>query len=295
MTDHSFYVTLFLEGKRRGIMFDLEKSVVIDRNGDVQWAQGKVAVQGIAMSVYSFYVDGLLIDTGSSSLTEEFQSFFNEIDIQQVALTHVHEDHAGNAAWIQKHKDVPIYVHRDSVDICAKDGEFLFYRKVLWGERPAFVAKPLGNTLQTNQATWDVIATPGHTTDHVAFYNRSIGAMFTGDLYVQSKTKVVLDEENVVHTLASLKHLLHYDFETVYCCHAGFLPDGRAKIIEKIAYLEELEGNVRKLYNQGYPIEEIAKAIFPRDYPITKVSGEQWSSKHMITAFIQQFSKESLR
>lgn len=274
-------------------MFELEKSVVFDRNGDVEWAQGKVAVQGISMSVHSFYVDGLLIDTGSGSLSNEFQSFFNKVAIQQVALTHVHEDHAGNAAWIQQHHDVPIYGHPEAVNLCARDGEYPFYRSVLWGERPAFVAKPFGNTLQTNQATWDVIATPGHTTDHVAFYNRSIGAMFTGDLYVQSKTKVVLDEENIVHTLASLQHLLNYNFESIYCAHAGFLADGRAKVIEKIAYLEELEGDVRKLFNQGYSLEEITKTIFPRDYPITQVSGEQWSSKHIIKAFIQHFSKES--
>lgn len=276
-------------------MFKLEKSVAIDRNNDVQWAQGKVAVQGIAMSVYSFYVDGLLIDTGSSSLAQEFQSFFNEVDIQQVALTHAHEDHSGNAIWIQQQKEVPIYIHGEAVDECASDSNLPLYRKVLWGERPGFSAKPLGATLQTNRATWDVIATPGHTTDHVSFYNRATGEMFTGDLYVQTKTKVVLDEENIVHTLASLKHLLNYDFETIYCCHAGFLVDGRTKIIEKIAYLEELEGNIFKLYNQGNTVEEISKSIFPREYPITKVSGEQWSSNHIITAFIQHFSKESLR
>lgn len=277
------------------MMFKLDKSVVIDRNDDVQWAQGKVAVQGIKMSVYSFYVDGLLIDTGSSSLAQEFQSFFNEVDIKQVALTHGHEDHAGNAGWIQQHKDVPIYIHRDTVDACSSDGNLPLYRKVLWGERPGFIADPLADTLKTNNSTWDIIPTPGHTTDHVAFYNRSTGAMFTGDLYVQTKTKVVLDEENIVHTLASLKHLLNYDFETIYCCHAGFLADGRAKIIEKITYLEELEGNIRKLYDLGHSMKEIAKNIFPRDYPITKVSGEQWSSNHIISAFIQHFSRESLR
>lgn len=284
-----------LKGRRGRMMFNLEKSVVIDRNDDVQWAQGKVAVQGIAMSVFSFYVDGLLIDTGSSSLAQEFQSFFNEIDIQQAALTHAHEDHSGNAAWIQQHKDTPIYIHRDAVDECASDGNLPLYRKVLWGERPAFIAKPFGDTLQTNQATWDVIATPGHTSDHLSFYNRATGAMFTGDLYVQTKTKVVLDEENIVHTLASLKYLLNYNFETIYCCHAGYLADGRTKIIEKIAYLEELEGNIRKLYDRGYTVEEISKSIFPREYPITKVSGEQWSSNHIIKAFIQHLSKESLR
>ncbi|MGN4125592.1 MBL fold metallo-hydrolase [Lysinibacillus sphaericus] len=276
-------------------MYKLEKSIDIEQNQGVQCVHGKVAVQGIGMSVYSFFVDGLLIDTGSNSLSQEFQSFFNELTIEQVALTHAHEDHSGNAAWIQQHKGVPIYVHRDSVDLCAQDGDYPLYRHALWGERPAFVAQPFGDTLQTKSTTWDIISTPGHTTDHLSFYNRAAGAMFTGDLYIQTKTKVVLDEENIVHTLASLKKLLHYDFETIYCCHAGFLADGRTKIQEKIAYLEELEGEVRKHYDQGHAVDEITKAIFPRNYPITKASGEQWSSKHIITAFTKHFMQESLR
>ncbi|MFB7156859.1 MULTISPECIES: MBL fold metallo-hydrolase [unclassified Lysinibacillus] len=276
-------------------MFKREKSIEIQQNRDVQCAHGKVAVQGIGMSVYSFFVDGLLIDTGSYSLSQEFQSFFNELPIEQLALTHSHEDHSGNAAWIQQHKGVPIYVHRDSVSLCAQDGEYPFYRQALWGERPAFIAQPFGDTLQTKSATWDIIETPGHTTDHVSFYNRETGAMFTGDLYIQTKTKVVLDEENIVHTLASLKKIVNYDFEEVYCCHAGLIADGRAKIQEKIAYLEEMEGNIRQLFDKGYSAEEITKSIFSRDYPITKVSGEQWSSKHIITAFINQFTQESLK
>lgn len=276
-------------------MFKREKSIEIQQNRDVLCAHGKVAVQGIGMSVYSFFVDGLLIDAGSYSLSQEFQSFFYEIQIEQLALTHSHEDHSGNAAWLQQHKDVPIYIHRDSVSVCAKDGEYPFYRQALWGERPAFNAQPLGDTLQTKSATWDIIETPGHTTDHVAFYNRETGALFTGDLYIQTKTKVVLDEENIVHTLASLKKILNYDFEEVYCCHAGFLADGRMKIQEKIVYLEEMESNIRQLFDKGYSVEEMTKSIFSRDYPITKVSGEQWSSKHIITAFINQFTQESLK
>lgn len=114
-------------------MFKREKSIEILQHRGVQCAHGKVAVQGIGMSVYSFFVDGLLIDTGSYSLSQEFQSFFNDIRIEQLALTHCHEDHAGNAAWIQRHKNVPIYIHRDSVNLCAEDGDYPLYRQALWG------------------------------------------------------------------------------------------------------------------------------------------------------------------
>lgn len=276
-------------------MFKRETSIGVQRHGDVQCALGKVAVQGFGMSVYSFFVDGLLIDTGSNSLAQEFQSFFKELPMEQIALTHSHEDHAGNAAWLQQQMDIPIYLHRESLQACTKKGDYPLYRQALWGERPAFLAQPIGTTLQTKTAVWDVIETPGHTTDHLAFYNRQSGAMFTGDLYIQTKTKVVLDEENIVHTLASLKKLLTYDFNEVYCCHAGYLTDGRNRILEKIAYIEEMEEKVRHLFVQGYSVEEMTSNIFPREYPVIKVSGDQWSSKHIIRAFIRHFTEESLQ
>ncbi|MEK5231596.1 MBL fold metallo-hydrolase [Lysinibacillus sp. FSL K6-0232] len=276
-------------------MFKRETSIKVEQHSDVQCAHGKIAVQGFGMGVYSFFVDGLLIDTGSASLAQEFQPFFKDLPIEQIALTHSHEDHTGNAAWLQQHMDVPIYLHHESIQSCAKDGVYPLYRQALWGERPAFTAQPFGSTLQTATAIWDIIETPGHTTDHLAFYNREAGAMFTGDLYVQTKTKVVLDEENIVHTLASLKKLLNYDFQEVYCCHAGYLADGRKRIVEKITYIEEMEAKVRQLFERGYSVEEITKSIVPRDYPITHVSEEQWSSKHMITAFIHHFTQESYR
>ena len=114
-------------------MFTRETSIEIHHNGHVQSAQGKVAIQGFGMSVYSFFVDGLLIDTGSNSLAQEFQSFFSPLSIEQIALTHSHEDHAGNVAWLQQQKDVPIYLHRDSLTRCETVGDYPMYRQALWG------------------------------------------------------------------------------------------------------------------------------------------------------------------
>lgn len=119
-------------------MFKRETSIGVQRHGDVQCALGKVAVQGFGMSVYSFFVDGLLIDTGSNSLAQEFQSFFKELPMEQIALTHSHEDHAGNAAWLQQQMDIPIYLHRESLQACTKKGDYPLYRQALWGSGQLF-------------------------------------------------------------------------------------------------------------------------------------------------------------
>ncbi|MEG0261171.1 MAG: MBL fold metallo-hydrolase [Lysinibacillus sp.] len=271
-------------------MFKVEKSIDIGRNVDIQFANGKVSLMGTALNVYSYCVDGVLIDTGSASLDKEFQSFFKDIHFEQVMLTHHHEDHTGGAAWIQKDYNVPLFIHEDSVDICAKKGKYPLYRQAVWGKRAPFQATAFGQTFQSRNATWDVIATPGHTTDHLAFYNREIGTMFSGDLYVQSKTKLVLQEENIVETMHSLRKVLTYDFEEVCCCHSGYLPDGRGKLTEKLAYLENLEGEVKHLHTKGLSPKEITKTLFPRQYPISKFSQGEWDASHMIKAFLAQNS-----
>ncbi|UZM96985.1 hypothetical protein OL548_16760 [Lysinibacillus sp. MHQ-1] len=56
-----------------------------------------------------------------------------------------------------------------------------------------------------------------------------------------------------------------------------------------------MEEKVRHLFVQGYSVEEMTSNIFPREYPIIKVSGDQWSSKHIIRAFIRHFTEESLQ
>ncbi|UZM96984.1 MBL fold metallo-hydrolase [Lysinibacillus sp. MHQ-1] len=58
--------------------------------------------------------------------------------MEQIALTHSHEDHAGNAAWLQQQMDIPIYLHRESLQACTKKGDYPLYRQALWGGAASF-------------------------------------------------------------------------------------------------------------------------------------------------------------
>lgn len=268
-------------------MYTGTKRIDVKRQGDVVCANGKVSTNGASLNVYSFYVDGVLIDTGSASLAAEFQSFFKTVDFDQVVLTHYHEDHTGNCRWIEENNPVPQRIHAESIEVCAKRAIYPLYREVVWGRREGFRATPLEKTFQSRTTTWEVIPTPGHSKDHVAFYNRQLGAMFTGDLYVQTKTKLVLREEDIKETMASLQKLLTYDFDQVYCNHAGYLPDGKQRIADKYAYLQEIEHHVKQYKEQGYTAHEITKKMFPNRYPILQFSEGEWSADHIVNAFIK--------
>ena len=253
-----------------------------------------VCVQGIpegnksGMSVNIFLTDGMLVDTGAQILLQELIPFFESADFDLVALTHYHEDHTGGAAWIQEHRNVPIYIHPMSLDVCAKDAEYPDYRRVFWGDRDAFKAQPLGSVVQSRTQTWEPIFTPGHARDHMVYLNHSNGMLFSGDLYVTPKTKLVLREESVPVIIDSIRRLLQYDFQEVFCCHAGYVQNGKEMFEKKLDYLENLRGEILRLHNQGLEVHEIQQSVLPNRYPLIEISGHEWDSEHIITSILKE-------
>lgn len=265
----------------------MKKSFSRGTSQGVDYVKGNIAFQRIRLTVHCYAVDGVLIDTGARSLIKGLIPFFLEQDIDQVVITHYHEDHTGGAAFLQQTRGLPVYMNGMTAESCRKRADYPLYRQWFWGRRPPFQAEPLGHTFTSRTAVWNVIETPGHSADHLAFLNRSTGQLFTGDLYCQEKTKVILREENIPQTIASLRKVLTYDFGDVFCAHAGPLADGRAALQRKLDFLEDLRGNILHLHQQGLTPEEIKRSLFPKKYPITFFSSGEWDSIHIIRSILK--------
>jgi glyoxylase-like metal-dependent hydrolase (beta-lactamase superfamily II) len=65
--------------------------------------------------------------------------FFQEKHIEQVALTHIHEDHTGMAAWLQRQKNIPIYLHEKAIPEAKQRAQYRLYRRIIWGKRMALI------------------------------------------------------------------------------------------------------------------------------------------------------------
>ncbi|MDN4493806.1 MBL fold metallo-hydrolase [Ureibacillus aquaedulcis] len=270
----------------------LKKYIDFGSHHNVHYANGKVTLGKISLNVYCFMVDGVLIDTGSRSLSKQFEPFLLEADIDQVVLTHIHEDHTGCASILEQQRNVPIYIHEMSVQDCEKNPDYPLYRKVFWGKRMPFRANAIDSSFSSRSADWEVIKTPGHAKDHLAFLNKETGQLFTGDLYVQTKTKVVLREESIPTIIRSIEHLLTYDFNEMYCSHAGFVKDGRKSLENKKDYLSDIQQQVKSRYQEGLSPEQIHDSLFKRKYPITKLSRGEWDSLHIVTSIIDEMKQE---
>lgn len=254
----------------------------INKIGNVICAHGVNHRRDRAVGVYAFLMDGILIDSGPQILLDDFIPFFQSQDFDKVVFTHHHEDHTGGGKWLQDHIKTPLYIHEAGIEILSKEGVYPPYRQFAWGMREAFHAEPLETEFSSRNGKWKVIHTPGHADDHVALYNETERVMFTGDLYVTPKPKVVLEFDNIPVIKESIKKLLAYDFTGIFCSHAGYVENGREMLEMKLEYLETKIREIIELDAKGYSPKEIQEKLLKSSNPLVEFSEGEWDSIHFV-------------
>lgn len=248
---------------------------------DISIAHG-VAEEAGGIHVYIFLVDGLLIDCGPLSMAEDVKAFCLGHRVAQLAVTHMHEDHCGMAAWVQKSLKAPVFLHSDAIEEAHTDSNHAEFRRYAWGVRPGFDAIAMPEVIKTDRYAFEAIHTPGHLPHHCAFFEREQGWLFTGDMFVHSKPRYCSSGENMSQLISSLKKLLALDFKVVFCAHRGVLENGRELMEEKLSYLLDFRERVHGLRVRGLTDREIDVEIFPSHQNRPDFSGGEWSSYHMV-------------
>lgn len=243
---------------------------------------------GMTLKVSLFFIDGLLIDTGPIRKQKQLTERLDRLPIEQLVLTHHHEDHSGLAFWIQAKKQIPIYCHPLGVKKGNAKERLPFYRRVFWGPKKPYQAQPLEETLKTNQYTFQVIHTPGHAEDHIALYNVEKGWLFGGDLFVQRQPKSMFSFESVPKLIQSLEKILTYDFDVYICSHVGIIPNGYQVIKEKLSYLRSLRDKVVTLHEQGLTDQAIRKKLFPKRHMMHYLSFFDNSPMYIIRSVLYE-------
>ncbi|UMZ73777.1 MBL fold metallo-hydrolase [Natranaerofaba carboxydovora] len=253
----------------------------------VTCAKTTIRVFGNSMDVYIYYFDGLLIDTGPVRASGLFLDFFDSKDIKKVILTHYHEDHSGNA-FLLKRFGLDIHANSSSIKLLEKRPSLPLYRRVFWGVRPGIKAVELPDTFSISGNKVNVIDTPCHSRDHVCFFVPDKGVMFTGDVFISTKTKLFYKQENYYQLMRDIKKLLEYDFDTLFCSHAGAVPNGKKMLRDKLEFLEEEKEKILELRRKGLSIKKIDKALHYKDTKfISLVSNFEMSSRNMVKSVIE--------
>lgn len=204
------------------------------------------------MSVYLYRVDGHLVDTGQRNMQAAVLRLLSGKQVQGVLLTHHHEDHSGNAAAIRRLYGAGVTGHPETCRLMKSGFSIRPYQFYVWGRADKTEVIPFGRFYETERFRFKPIHTPGHSKDHTVYLEESEGWLFSGDLYLGDKIKYFRADEHLAEQIESLKKVLRFDFESIFCAHRPCLQNGKERLQSKLLFLEDFYGNVLAMMQKGY-------------------------------------------
>ncbi|MCB9034020.1 MAG: MBL fold metallo-hydrolase [Chitinophagales bacterium] len=214
-------------------------------------------------TVYSFIVDDILIDTAQRHNRKNIYSWIKDKKINKIILTHHHEDHSGNVAFLMKKLGIDAFAHEKAVSILAKGYTISPLGILINGKVEKAKLKPIfpNHIIETTNYQLQAIYTPGHCDDHFCFYEANKGWLFSGDLYVADTIKYFASYENIYQQMDSLRKLCALDFEVLFCSHNPKTRNGKARLQNKLHIFEDFIGKVKQLYSEGKNTDQILKTL----------------------------------
>jgi len=244
------------------------------------------------MYSHIYYVDGLLIDTGHPKVRKQVLKATQNLEVNQIFITHFHEDHTGNLETLQKQFHCKAYASQLCSEKMKKPDKLSLAQKLLWGNRkPFFDLNAKKKILETANYTFEIIPIPGHSPDMVALYEPNKKWLFSADLYINSYIGYMLKTESIAIQIKSIKTILQLDFDVLFCGHNPQLKNGKEKLKEKLNYLESFFEDVKNLHEKGLSANKIFKQLKLKEMTFIKLlSGGNLSKLNMVNSVIRDLN-----
>jgi glyoxylase-like metal-dependent hydrolase (beta-lactamase superfamily II) len=122
-----------------------------------------------------------------------------------------------------------------------------------------------GESVEVDARRLTVVATPGHTSNHLCFADEASGALFTGDHVMGWSTTVVFPPDgDMAAYMASLDKLQRRDDRIYYPAHGPPVSNPRQHVRGFIGHRRQRERQiVRLLEEQARTVSEIVEAAYP--------------------------------
>ncbi len=148
--------------------------------------------QGLDRVIGAWERDGLIVDPGPAPTIDNVLGSIEGGEPRAVLLTHIHLDHAGaTGTLVSRFPDLPVYVHEVGAPHLIDPSRLLRSAGMLYGDQ---MERLWGEVLPVPEANitplsggetvegLDVIATPGHASHHVCYFDTGTGDAFVGDI-----------------------------------------------------------------------------------------------------------------
>jgi endoribonuclease LACTB2 len=264
-------------------------SLQVERHGDVlQLRMTSAGGRAIGLGVSAYIMNGVMIDSGFPHARRELLAAVRTLDVRGVILTHWHEDHAGNAPALAA-SGVPISARDETMSILRSRPGIQLYRHMIWGWPPRLAAE----VPRFERGALELIHTPGHSPDHQVVWDASTRTLFSGDLWLGVRARVIHYDEDPYQIIESLRVTLALEPAQMFDAHRGAVLEPVAAIRAKIDWLGTTLTEIERRVEQGWSDREIVRRVLGGEESAALISRGSYSRRNLVQAARRRLLRRS--
>ena len=260
---------------------------------------GSVRVFRMARSLFgrpldrtaAYWVDGLLIDTGPACTAGQLVRLLANIPVRQIAITHAHEDHVGGLHLLRQcYPAATVYAPRQAIPLIEEPDRMRIqaYRRLTWGTPQPCAGvcslDDIDDRIGTDEFSLRAIETPGHSRDHVCYFEPRYRWLFSGDAFIGGRDVAWAPEFDMFAIVSSLRTMASLRPERLFPGSGSIRRTPLPDLYGKISALIQLAQEVDRLERSGCSTAEMVEMLFHGEPRIKFWTMGHFSSANLVEA-----------
>lgn len=238
-----------------------------------------------------YWVDGVLIDAGPRFAGAALCTVLQKLPIDRLLLTHGHEDQIGGLpALCARYPQLKVYASARTLSLLRRPPcPQPFYRRLLWGTPQPWTGEVIAldeveNVIRTENYTLRAVETPGHTGDHIAYWEPNQRWLFSGDVYIHGKDDAWVAEADLFGVVCSLRTLASFHPERLFPSNGRVSRNPLPELHGKIGELLQLTNEVARFDALGLSTADMVLRLFQKEPPIHFWTMGHYSAVNLVEA-----------